>query len=87
MPLLGKPVQGAYSTRYCGDGNVTACSQSLWTALDAAASALAAAQGADPAAWRASAVVERISFGLLPLTMRWANRPTFQQVISFRSHR
>ena len=25
--------------------------------------------------------------GLLPATMRWTNRPTFQQVISFASHR
>jgi hypothetical protein len=33
------------------------------------------------------ATAERITFGLLPLTMRWANRPTFQQVISFRGRR
>ncbi|MHB8641788.1 MAG: penicillin acylase family protein [Gaiellaceae bacterium] len=84
---LGKPVKGAYSTRYCGNGDVTACSTSLWAALDSAANDLAAAQGPDPVAWRADATKERIGFGLLPLTMRWANRPTFQQVISFRSHR
>ena len=84
---LGEPVQGAYSTHYCGGGDVTACSKSLWAALDAAGNELQAAQGPDPAAWRADATQERITFGLLPLTMRWANRPTFQQVITFRSHR
>ncbi len=49
-----------------------------------------ASQGtADPAAWRASAVPERITFqpGLLPYTMRYTNRPTgIQQVISFNGH-
>jgi acyl-homoserine lactone acylase PvdQ len=84
---LGEPVKGAYSRRYCGNGDVIACSKSLWAALDAAAAQLAAAQGADPVAWHADATKERIGFGLLPLTMRWANRPTFQQVVSFRSHR
>jgi acyl-homoserine lactone acylase PvdQ len=85
--LLGEPVKGAYSRRYCGNGDLTACSASLWAALDAARADLSAAQGPDPTAWRADATQERIGFGLLPLTMRWANRPTFQQVVSFRSHR
>ena len=85
--LLGEPVTGPYSTRYCGNGDLAACRASLWAALDAAGNELAAAQGPDPAAWRADATKERISFGLLPLTMRWANRPTFQQVITFRAHR
>ena len=44
---------------------------------------LAAAQGPDPSAWRSDATLERITFspGLLPDTMRWTNRPTFQQVL------
>jgi acyl-homoserine lactone acylase PvdQ len=85
--VLGKAVKGAYSTKYCGSGDLAACRASVWAALDAAGAALAAAQGGDPAAWRADATHERITFGLLPLTMRWANRPTFQQVITFKSHR
>ena len=85
--LLGQPVQGPYSARYCGAGDLAACRASLWAALDAAGNELAAAQGPDPAAWRADATRERISFGLLPLTMRWTNRPTFQQVMTFTSHR
>jgi acyl-homoserine lactone acylase PvdQ len=85
--LLGQQVTGPYSTRYCGGGNLQACRASIWAALDAAGNDLAAVQGADPSAWRADATHERISFGLLPTTMRWTNRPTFQQVITFSSHR
>jgi acyl-homoserine lactone acylase PvdQ len=85
--LLGEPVQGPYSTRYCGAGDLAACRAALWAALDAAGNALQAAQGPEPAAWRADATGERISFGLLPTTMRWANRPTYQQVMTYTSHR
>jgi acyl-homoserine lactone acylase PvdQ len=59
----------------------------LWAALDEAGRKLAAQQGPDPAQWRADATKERLSFGFLPLTARWTNRPTFQQVITFDSHR
>jgi acyl-homoserine lactone acylase PvdQ len=74
---------------YCGAGNESACAASLWAAVDAAGNGLQAAQGANPAAWRADATTERITFvpGLLGKTMRWTNRPTFQQVISFSRHR
>lgn len=87
--LLGKPVKGLYSRRYCGAGSVPACQTSLWAALSAAGTELQAAQGTDPAQWHADARPERIRFsgGLLPLQMRWSNRPTFQQVMSFVSHR
>jgi acyl-homoserine lactone acylase PvdQ len=86
--LLGKPVKSRYSTAYCGAGDVAACAAALWQSLDQAGNALAAAQGADPTAWRSDAAKERIRFsGFLSDTIRWANRPTFQQVIVFRSHR
>ncbi len=85
--LLGKPVKSPYSTRYCGSGDLVACAATLWQSLDRAGNELAA-QGTDPAAWRSDAAKERIQFaGFLSDTMRWANRPTFQQVIVFRSHR
>jgi hypothetical protein len=72
----------------CGDGTPASCASVLWTSLDQAGNALAAAQGPDPSTWRADATAERIRFsGFLSDTMRWTNRPTFQQVISFRSHR
>jgi acyl-homoserine lactone acylase PvdQ len=59
----------------------------LWAALDEAGRELAAQQGANPAQWHADATAERLSFGFLPLTARWTNRPTFQQVITFAGHR
>ncbi len=79
----------ATTPSYCGGGDVGACVTSLWAAIHAAAAELAAAQGPDPASWRADATTERIQFrpGLLGKTMRWTNRPTFQQVISFSGHR
>lgn len=87
--LLGRAVGGKYANRYCGKGDFNACAASLWASLDAAGAELQAAQGADPAAWRADANKERITFqpGLIPDTMRWTNRPTFQQVNSFGGHR
>lgn len=88
--LLGEPVKGAFATKFCGGGDLDACRTSLWAALRAAADDLSAAQGPDPAAWRASAVAERIEFvpGLLPTTMAYTNRPSgIQQVISFDGHR
>ena len=86
--LLGQKPTGAYSTPYCGAGDIGACAASLWQSLDAAGDALAAAQGPDPSAWHSDANAERIQFnGFIPDTMRWTNRPTFQQVIQFGSHR
>ena len=41
-------------------------------------------------AWLGNAAAERIEFPPLKpngLTMRWTNRPTFQQIISFSKHR
>jgi len=87
--LLGRPVTGPYQTRFCGAGNASACAASLWAALDQAAAQLQETQGTDPLQWRADATAERIRFapGILPRTMRGSNKPTFQQAITFRSHR
>jgi hypothetical protein len=83
-------VRGPFANRYCGGGDVNVCRAALWAALEAAGVELEAAQGADPAAWRADANRERIGFvpGLLPYTMRYTNRPSgIQQVIEFKGHR
>jgi acyl-homoserine lactone acylase PvdQ len=72
---------------FCGGGDPGRCRSSLWEAIDEAGQALAREQGSDPTRWRADATGERITFGFLPLTARWVNRPTFQQVISFAGHR
>lgn len=83
---LGMPVRGRYSRRYCGNGSLRACRTALWAAIQGAVTQLAAAQGTNPAAWRATA--SRITFipGLIGYTMRWTNRSTFQQVIEFTGH-
>ena len=87
--LLKRPVKGAYKTKFCGVGDLAVCRAALWSALAAAAAELVAAQGDAPSAWRADATNERIRFtsGILADTMRWTNRPTFQQVMSFSGHR
>ena len=86
---LGKPVSGPLSRRYCGNGDLSACRDSLWAAMKAASDELAAAQGADPTLWRSDANAERMKFapGLIPDTMRWVNRPTFQGLYEFSGHR
>ena len=87
--MLGKPVVGPLSRRYCGGGDVNACSASLWAALQRAAAKLASEQGGDPNAWRADANAERIKFvpGLVGDSMRWTNRPTYQQLMEFSDRR
>ena len=87
--VLGQRVRGPYSTRFCGRGELDSCAGSLWASLDAAGAELEAEQGADPAAWRKSTASERTQFapGLIDKTIQFANRPTFQQAISFRGGR
>jgi acyl-homoserine lactone acylase PvdQ len=87
--LLDPETRGPYSRRYCGAGVLASCREALWAALDAAAADLEKAQGPAPSSWRADATAERIRFtsGVLPDTMHWTNRPTFQQLMSFESHR
>ena len=87
--LLARPVAGTYATHFCGGGDVARCAASLWAAIDEAAAELSAAQGADPSAWRADATKERIVFapGILTRTMRGSNKPTFQQAVTFATHR
>jgi hypothetical protein len=83
---LGQHVEGPYSRQYCGNGNLEACSASLWAAIQKAIEPLAARQGPDPSTWKAPKVCISFAPGLLPYTMRWTNRSTFQQVIEFTGH-
>jgi acyl-homoserine lactone acylase PvdQ len=85
---LGMKVRGRFSRRYCGNGSLKACRKSLWAAIEAAAVTLSASEGANPDDWYSSATAERIHFipGLIPFTMSWTNRSTFQQVIEFTGH-
>ncbi len=87
--LAHRSVADAFTTRFCGEGDIVACRASLWGAIDQAGNELESQQGSNPANWRSSATAERIVFspGFLPNTMRWTNRPTFQQAISYSGHR
>ena len=87
--LLERPVRGAYSRRYCGAADPDACRRALWEAVDRAAAELEAVLGPDPSTWRADATRERIRFTSTAFrdSMRWTNRPTFQQLLSFSGHR
>jgi acyl-homoserine lactone acylase PvdQ len=83
---LGQSVAAPYSREYCGNGSLAACRASLWAVIQQAAEELAKKQGPVPSAWRAAKVVITFPPGILPYTMRWTNRSTFQQVIQFTGH-
>ena len=88
--LLGRPVSGRFKTRFCGGGDLDACRDSIYAALGQAAAELEELfENGDPTVWRSDASAERIFFspGFLGTTMRWTNRPTFQQAISYSGHR
>jgi hypothetical protein len=89
--LLGTQFKSPFATKFCGGGDLAACRASLWQAVDDTRVALTAAQGTDdPAAWTSDADAEKISFapGLLPIKIRYTNRPSgIQQVLSFTGHR
>ena len=80
--LLGDPVQGRFNLSYCGEGSLSACSDSLWQAIHQTADNLEAQQGqADPTLWRKTASQTGFVPGILPNKFPTTNRPTFQQVL------
>ena len=84
--LSKKRLADQFNLAYCGKGRLGRCQSQVWAAIQSAGEQLAAQQGPDPSAWRASATAEQIHFAPLPLlTMAYTNRPSgIQQVISFR---
>ncbi|MFF8999481.1 penicillin acylase family protein [Streptomyces achromogenes] len=91
--VLGEPVQGPLAREYCGDGSLTACRDQLIGTLKQAA-ALTAAQvypGDDQCAagdqWCADSIAQRALGGIKHGRIGWQNRPTYQQVVEFASHR
>jgi acyl-homoserine lactone acylase PvdQ len=82
--LLGKEPPGQFNLRYCGNGDLETCRESLWRVVEIVSDELAIEFGNnDPETWLPEAT--RISFtpGLIPNTMRGTSRPTFQQVLEF----
>jgi acyl-homoserine lactone acylase PvdQ len=84
---LGEPVDGPFQVAYCGAGDLDACRDSLWAAIDAAIAPIAAERGDDPTTWLPEG--QRVTFtpGLIPDDFRATNRPTYQQVIEFANAR
>ena len=90
--VLGKKVAGPYSTAYCGKGSLKACRTTLRRSLADAVARVLKKQGKssvgqltydkheDDIVSTTGGVV-----GVRPID--WQNRPTFQQVIEFLSHR
>ncbi len=84
--LLHRRVRGRFRLRYCGNGSLKACRESLWQVLHAAADALQAEFGSpDPRTWLDEASTTGFVPGLIPdVRFRTTNRPTFQQVLEFQ---
>ncbi|MFC9280388.1 penicillin acylase family protein [Streptomyces collinus] len=91
--VLGEPVQGGLTQKYCGGGSLTDCRDALISTLKQAAG-LTAAQvypGDDQCSagdqWCADSIVQRTLGGIKHGRIGWQNRPTFQQVVEYTSHR
>ncbi len=91
--VLGEPVQGPLADKYCGGGSLTACRDVLVSTLKEAAGRTAAqvypGDGLCSAGdqWCADSIVQRTLGGIKHGNISWQNRPTFQQVVEFTSHR
>ncbi|MEU6776136.1 penicillin acylase family protein [Streptomyces sp. NPDC046759] len=91
--VLGENVQGALAEKYCGGGSLSACRDVLISTLDQAAGATAAQvyPGDDQCSagdqWCADSIVQRTLGGIKHGKISWQNRPTFQQVVEYTSHR
>jgi len=85
--LLGDTFKSPYHQTYCGGtGGLAACRTALWSAL----------QQAKSVSITENPLSQRVHFGPVnpidpvtgqEFTMRWTNRPTFQQAVSYSSHR
>ncbi|MER5375346.1 penicillin acylase family protein [Streptomyces sp. NPDC002553] len=91
--VLGEPVKGPLAQKYCGGGSLSACRDALLTSLKEAAGRTAAqvypgdALCAAGNQWCADSIVQRTLGGIKHGNISWQNRPTYQQVVEFTSHR
>lgn len=81
--LLGHDVEGPFNLSYCGAGDLDACREALWTAIDDTVAELAVELGDDPTTWLREGQLQSFTPGLIPTTFRATNRPTYQQVLEF----
>ncbi|CAL9619608.1 hypothetical protein SUDANB145_05807 [Streptomyces sp. enrichment culture] len=91
--VLGESVRGPLARAYCGGGDPAACRDTLIATLKEAAAKTPAQvyPGDDSCAagdqWCADAIVHRTLGGIEHGPVGWQNRPTYQQVVEFTSHR
>ncbi|MFC5172923.1 penicillin acylase family protein [Streptomyces mutomycini] len=91
--VLGQPVKGPLAKTYCGNGDLSACRSALLTTLKEAAAVPATTvyPGDDSCKageqWCTDAIVHRPLGGISQKSIHWQNRPTYQQVVEFPSHR
>ncbi|HWU07866.1 MAG TPA: penicillin acylase family protein [Streptomyces sp.] len=91
--VLGQPVEGPLARTYCGGGDLSACRTALLTTLKEAAAAPAAEvyPGDDSCGageqWCTDAIIHRPLGGISHKSVHWQNRPTYQLVVEFPSHR
>ncbi|MET9407852.1 penicillin acylase family protein [Streptomyces sp. NPDC002935] len=91
--VLGESVQGGLSRKYCGAGSLGACRDALISTLKEAAGKTAATvyPGDDQCSagdqWCADSIVQRTLGGIKHGKISWQNRPTYQQVVEYTSHR
>ncbi|MFE3514357.1 penicillin acylase family protein [Streptomyces sp. NPDC059166] len=91
--VLGQPVKGPLARTYCGNGDLSTCRAALLSTLKAAAAEPAdeVYPGDDSCGageqWCTDAIVHRPLGGIAQKSVHWQNRPTYQQVVEFPSHR
>jgi acyl-homoserine lactone acylase PvdQ len=91
--VLGEKVDGGLARAYCGAGDLADCRAVLARTLKEAAGRTAAQvyPGDEHCAagdqWCADAVIHRALGGITHAPISWQNRPTYQQVVEFASHR
>jgi acyl-homoserine lactone acylase PvdQ len=91
--LLGEPVSGGLTQTFCGGGDLTACRTALLSALSTAiatpASSVYPADSVCSAGdqWCADSIQQHPLGGITDAQSNWQNRPTFQQVVQYPTHR
>ncbi|GHB07074.1 MULTISPECIES: penicillin acylase family protein [Streptomyces] len=91
--VLGQTVKGPLAKTYCGNGDLSACREALLSTLKQAAAVPATTvyPGDDSCKageqWCSDAIIHRALGGITHKTIHWQNRPTYQQVVEFPSHR
>jgi len=90
--VLGRHVRSPYARTYCGRGSLKRCRAELRRSLEDAVGRVLAAQGKTSVAAltydKTQDDIRHVTAGVVGVRpIDWQNRPTFQQVVSFTSHR